>query len=387
MKRSKSAPRPNKAPSHVRRVRVLIDTATSWGRNIISGIHRHFRSDQSWEILLEARGAEELLAADDLSECDGVIARIAGNRLNDRLKASGLPVVNVSGICLREDHSPRICTDLDAGAKMAALYFKEKGFEHFGYFSSLDLPFVRSQQAAFSRHVKLLGGHCSLPGSRGGDQRLLDWLANQPKPLALLTWNAAGAQIALRACQGRGLKVPEEVAILCGTDDDLLCEISHIPISGIQVSGEEIGFKSAQLLERLLSGGRPPRAPLLLPPVRVVSRLSTQILAVSDPQLVKALEFIREKAFGSLAVDDISRHAGLSRRMLERRFASLLKRTPAEQIRHVRISKAEELLTKTNLSIPEVAAASGFGSPEYMAFVFRESVDVTPLQYRKRYRV
>jgi LacI family transcriptional regulator len=316
-----------------------------------------------------------------------VIARIAGNQLNNQLKAAGLPVVNVSGICLKGDYFPRICTDLDAGAGMAAMYFKEKGFEHFGYFSALDLPFVRSQQAAFSRHVKLLGHHCSLPASRGGGQGLSDWLAEMPKPFALLTWNAAGAQMALRSCQERGLRVPEEVAILSGTDDDLLCEVSHVPISGIQVSGEEIGFKSAQLLDHLMKGDKPPKAPVLLPPVRVVSRLSTQILAVSDPQLVKALEFIREKAFGRLAVDEISRQAGLSRRMLERRFTALLKRTPAEQIRHVRISKAEELLTKTNLSIPEVAAASGFGSPEYMAFVFRESSDITPLQYRKRYRM
>ncbi len=136
-----------------------------------------------------------------------------------------------------------------------------------------------------------------------------------------------------------------------------------------------------------MDGVKAPKHPELLPPVRVIERLSTQILAVGDPQVVKALEFIRERAFGRLAVDDISRHAGLSRRVLERRFETLLNRTPAEQIRQVRISKAEELLTKTNLGIPDVASAAGFGSPEYMAYVFRGTLGISPLQYRKRYRM
>jgi len=385
MKSSKSIPcRQNSAPE-VRRVRVLIDTATSWGRSIIAGIHRYQRSRPRWRVLLEARGAGELLRSADLSGCEGVIARIASERLNENLHARGLPVVNVSGIRLRNDFFPRIHTDLAAGARMAVSYFRERGFEHFAYFSPMNRPFVRDQQEAFGREVVEQGGICT-PSGAHGFEHLPGWLERQPKPLALFTWNAAGAQMALQACQDAGLRVPEEVAILSGTDDDLLCELSHIPISGIQVSGEEIGYESAALLERLMDGVRAPRKPALISPVRIVSRLSTQILAVSDPALVRALEFIRERAFAPLSVDAVARHAGLSRRVLERRFAGLLKRTPALQIRHVRIAKAEELLTKTNLTIPEVAEASGFGSPEYLAFVFRETGRPSPLQYRRSHQ-
>lgn len=387
MKPKRSPALPARESSSVRKVGVLIDTATTWGRDIIAGIHRHFRSTRSFEIILEARGPDELTGSGDLPDFDGIIARIATNGLNERLKACGRPVVNVSGISLKGDYFPRICTDLDAGAKMAAIYFREKGFRHFGYFGVLDMPFVELQQKAFRGHVESQGGRCQLLGPRGGTRLLGKWLSEAPKPFALFTWNAQGARMALRACLECGLGVPGEVAILSGTDDGLLCEVSHVPISGIQVSGGEIGYKSAQLLGRLMNGAMPPNHPELLPPVRVVERLSSQILAVSDPQIVKALEFIRERAFGRLNVDDVSRHAGLSRRVLERRFEAFLRRTPAEQIRHVRISKAEELLGKTNLGIPEIASASGFGSPEYMASVFRGAVGISPLQYRKRYRL
>ncbi len=375
----------SKAKPPLKKVGVLIDTATSWGRDIIAGIHNHFRGAHRCEIVLEARGPDELLDRGNVREFDGIIARIGSNLLNERLKAAGRPVVNVSGISLKREHFPRICTDLDAGAEMAAKYFWEKGFRHFGYFGVLDLPLVQLQQTSFRRHVESLGGRCLVHASRGEGRLLGKWLSSAPKPFALFTWNAQGAQMALRACREHGLSVPGDVAILSGTDDSLLCEVSHVPISGIQVSGGEIGSKSAQLLLSLMDGANAPKHPELLPPVRVIERLSTQILAVGDPQVVKALEFIRERAFGRLGVDDISRHAGLSRRVLERRFETLLSRTPAEQIRQVRISKAEELLTKTNLSIPDVASASGFGSPEYMAYVFRGTTGISPLQYRKRY--
>lgn len=386
MNRAKPLTRRSGSPREVRRIRVLIDSATSWGRNIIAGIHRYQCSRPSWRILLEARGADELLRTSGLSVCEGVIARIASDRLNDELKASGLPVVNVSGIRLRRDSFPRIHTDLAAGARMAVSYFRERGFEHFGYFSPMNRPFVRDQQEAFGREVIQQGGVCAPPAARGSEQ-LSGWLARQPKPLALFTWNAAGAQRALQACQDAGLRVPEEVAILSGTDDDLLCELSHIPISGIQVSGEEIGYESAGLLDRLMDGACPPGKPLLIAPVKIISRLSTQILAVRDPALVRALEYIRERASDPLSVDAVARHAGLSRRVLERRFSALLKRTPALQIRHVRIARAEELLTRTNLTIPQVAEASGFGSPEYLAFVFRGSGLPSPLRYRRSHQV
>lgn len=370
-----------------RRVSILIDTATSWGRDIIRGIHRYARGGRGWEILLEARGADELISEFPLPECDGLIARIASPCLRRTLEGKGLPVVNVSGTSMESTSFPRICTDLEAGARMAAEYFREKGFVNHGYFGGSDLPFVRSHQKAFAKEVERLGGNCAAHGSYEGMHPLGEWLADAPKPLALLTWNASGAQTALKACQENSLTVPGDVSILSGTDDDLLCEVTHVPISGIQVSGEEIGFKSARLLDCLMAGAKPPARPEFLSPVRIVERLSTQILAIGDPRLVKALEFIRRKAFGPIGVEEISRHSGISRRMLERRFASLLNRSPAEQIRHVRISKAEELLIETNLSIPEVAEASGFGSPEYLAYVFRGAGRVSPLQYRKRYRL
>ena len=156
-----------------------------------------------------------------------------------------------------------------------------------------------------------------------------------------------------------------------------------MPISAVQAAAERIGQEAAALLHQLMRGGKAPSQPILVPPLRVVTRQSTDTLAISDVTLVKALSFIRENATKSIRVSEIARHAGVSRRLLEHRFMTTLGRTPAAQIRMTHLDRARTLLAETDLSIDQVAEASGFGSPEYMTFYFRRELKVTPLKFRR----
>ncbi len=113
---------------------------------------------------------------------------------------------------------------------------------------------------------------------------------------------------------------------------------------------------------------------------------STDTLAVADPELVSAIRFIRARAGEPIQVDDVLRAVPMSRRSLERRFYSVLGRTPASEIRRVHVERARRLLAETDLPVPDVAAASGFGSPEYLAVVFKGETGLTPLRYRSRVR-
>ena len=81
-----------------------------------------------------------------------------------------------------------------------------------------------------------------------------------------------------------------------------------------------------------------------------------------------------------------SRHSGISRRVLERRFLQVLERTVASEIRRVHFERARKLLVETDLPIPEVADAAGFGTPEYFAYIFKQESKQTPLRYRKQVR-
>ncbi len=176
--------------------------------------------------------------------------------------------------------------------------------------------------------------------------------------------------------------MPEQVAILGGDDDELLCEACSPSLSGLAVASERIGHAAAELLDRLMRGLRPPKTPNLFPPAGVITRQSTDTLAIDDADLARAIRYLREHAPEPITVDSVLREVPISRRKLERNFRQVLDRSPAEELRRLRLERAKELLARTDMPIPRVAAASGFGSPEYLAGVLKKDTGLTPLKYR-----
>jgi LacI family transcriptional regulator len=378
------------------RIAVLVDTSTNWGRRVVTGINNYARKCGPWQLFVEARGLEERLQVPHGWRGEGIIARVGSEAMGQDLRDHRLPVVNVSGIELPGTRFPRVTTDMEVTAELAGKHFFDRGFRHFAYFSLLGLPYLATQQNAFMATVHKVGCDCAVYGVEphaGAEPdwnldvaKLAKWLKELPKPVGILTWNADSGRQVIYAAQQAQLKVPEEVALLSGSDDDLLCEVSFIPISGVLVAAEQIGFRAAQVLDRLLRGRPAPKQPALIPPLGIVTRQSTDTLAIRDCALVAAVSFIRENASKPIQVSDVAHHAGVSRRVLERRFIQSLERTVAEEIRRVHFDLAKKLLVETDLAIPEVAEAAGFGTPEYFAYVFKRELAQTPLKYRKQIR-
>jgi LacI family transcriptional regulator len=378
------------------RVAVLVDTATTWGRQVHRGIHRYDLKHGPWHIFLEARGMEDRMRVPTGWKADGVIARIGRLAMAEALKALNVPVVNVSGIQLPGVSFPRVMTDLDASARMAAQHFIDRGFRHFAYFTLEGLSYVARHQQGFVNAVTEAG--CDFASfeakpTTGAEpdwnldlEQLGEWLKTLPKPVAVLTWNPSSAREIIYACDLAGLLVPEEIAVLSGTDDELLCEVLFMPISGVQSAGEQTGHEAARLLDSLIHGRPTTTRPVMLKPLSIITRRSTDTLAIQDRALARALSFIRENNSQRIEVKDVTRYSGVSRRALEQRFMAVLHRTPASEIRRVHLETAKRLLEQTDLPIPDVAEAAGYGSPEYLAGIFRSELQTTPLQYRKAIR-
>jgi LacI family transcriptional regulator len=375
---------------------VLVETATTWGRRIHTGIHTYDRKHGPWQLFVEARGPEERMRVPTGWRGDGIIARVGNVEMGRELSALGIPIVNVSAIPLPNVSFPRVTTDLASSARQAAEHFADRGFKHFAYFSLLGLGYVATHQQAFAEAVAELGGDFTTFSTEpvvGAEPdwnldltRLGQWLKQLPQPVGILTWNPSSAREIIYACQQASLLVPEEVAVLSGTDDDLLCELLRVPTSGILVPAEQIGHQAAELLDRLMNGGSLPKEPVLFKTQGIKTRQSTDTLAVSDPALVKALSFIRENAMRPIQVQDVSQHAGVSRRLLERRFLQMLGRSPAAEIRRAHLERAKRLLGETDMPIAEISDVSGFGSPEYFADLFHRQMKMTPLKYRREVR-
>ena len=201
-----------------------------------------------------------------------------------------------------------------------------------------------------------------------------------------MTWTSDRGREVLHACRALGLLVPEQVAVMGGDEDSLLCETCNPPLSGVALTSERIGYEAAALFDRLLHGKRPPREPILIEPTRVVVRQSTDTLAINDPDLARAIAFIRVHAATAIRGQ---------RRAPGRRCFAKLAGTPlpggarpqsSGRDPRVRLDRTKQLLAETEMPVPQIAAASGFGSREYLAYAFKQATGLTPREFRHRVR-
>lgn len=380
------------------RVAVLIETSTSWGQQAVRGIVDYVRSCSHWVFLVDWRGVHEQLRLPGDWDGDGIIARVTTRSLARQIETLGIPAVNISWSTVPGTRLPQVASDEEAVSRLAAEHFLERGFRQFAYVGQSDQPnYVDHCGPTFAQVVADHGYECvcfrprrtrETSGRRPPRlEELAKWLKRLPRPVAVLAWDAVRGRQITEACWKSGLRVPEEVAVLAGYNDDLMCEISTPPLSGINECPERIGYAAAELLDGMMQGKSPPARPKYILPAGVVTRRSTDTLAHDDPDLVSAIRFIRDHVSRPIHVKDVLKCVPLSRRSLEQRFLDELGRSPAAEIRRVRLQRAMELLARTDLPIPGVASASGFLHPEVMTRVFHRELGVSPTAYRRQTRV
>jgi len=385
--------RPGGSGRPYRRVLLLVETSLASGRDILRGIARYVRERGDWALFHEPRGLE-VRAPSWLADWqgDGIIARIQSSALAQAVQATGLPVVDVLGL-VPEAKLPLVHVDNRAIARMAADHLHERGFRNFGFYGLSEENWSLQRRDSFCERVAELGGTvsvCEQPRhdrdtagwlQREGD--LLRWLGALPKPAGVMVCSDQCGLAFLEACRQTGVSVPEEVAVIGVDNDDALCEIAFPPLSSVWPAHQRVGYEAAALLDRLMAGGKPPSWPILVPPLGVVTRRSTDVLAIPDRGLARALQVIREQACQGLSVDEVAAAAGLSRSVLQRRFRAQLGRTVHQAILEVRIRRACQLLRETDLPIAEVAEQAGFRHQEYLGAVLKKRLGKTPAQIRR----
>jgi LacI family transcriptional regulator len=188
----------------------------------------------------------------------------------------------------------------------------------------------------------------------------------------------------LNACHQAGLLVPEEVAVIGVDNEEIFCELCSPALSSVAPDAERIGYQAAELLDQLMSGQTPLAQKIQIDPLHVVTRRSSDTLAIQDRTVATALRFISEQALHGCTVTDVVHSVRVSRSFLERRFRQYLKRSPQAEIRRVQVSRIKQLLTETDFTLERISELSGFEHPEYMSVVFKRLVDQTPGQYRRQ---
>jgi len=371
------------------RVFLCIETYAAYGRRIVDGAATYCDQHRPWAFHLERRDVTAEGFRGWMRRCDGAIVAVRTEPVIAAVRACGKPVV-VATWDHRLSPLPQVLADNAAVGRLAADHFHDRGLEQVAYLGTADQYYSRSRGDAFAARAAELGLHCDAfePAQRDGyDQDVAARLTVLPKPAGLFAATDTLAQHAIDICHAAGLEVPDRVAVLGVDDDEQVCRLCHPQLSSIDHGTERIGYEAAALLDRLMRGEPPPAGPVIVPPVGVVERQSTDTLAIDDPGLRRAVRFIREQACEGIGVAGVLRAVPMARRTLEVRMRRVLGRTPQEEITRVQLERVKALLRDTDLPMPDIAARTGFSYPSRLSHVFRRVVGTTPTDFRRASRV
>ncbi|MDB6016308.1 MAG: AraC family transcriptional regulator [Pedosphaera sp.] len=296
---------------------------------------------------------------------------------------------------------PRVLYDNIMIGRMAAEHFVERGFKHIALLNGGNYWMEQERIPSFRKTVEASGAkfheiqyyhhlprgehHRPLSDHSSTHKWLVKTLRDLPKPVGVAVAADYIAIRVMRACDDAGLSVPEQVAILGCHNDPFICDFTPVPLSSIDDDLERIGYEGAKLLDQIMDGKRGPRAPILIPPKGVVTRMSTNVLAVPDPKVARAVRFIFEHhQENNIGTPEVAAAAGLSRSALDRAFYKYLGRSPAQEILSVRIESSKKLLLGTKLKAHEIAAQTGFSSIVHFSQAFHRITGHRPSVYRRQ---
>ena len=329
-------------------------------------------------------------------EGDGILAWLgAGDDLADFVKAVKKPTVDFS---LRRPQLKfhRVLEDHAHAAQLVADHFLSRGFVHFIFYSDADNWSYEERGHGFINALKLadrpcgwLRWHQSPAFSPGREEwkKKRKWLAAQmkaaPKPLAVFAANDQQAMDVLESCESAGIAVPEQVSIV-GAENYLLApDAMRTPISSVDTNLEALGYRGAELLDKLMAGKTVSKEPVRIPAVGVVVRKSSDILTIKHKGVSRSLRHIWERSHEPICVKDLVGVAAMSRRGLHKAFLEHLGRTPGQELQRVRIERAKKLLTESNLKIEALAEMAGYQSTNSFCIAFKRVTGMSAKQFRE----
>jgi LacI family transcriptional regulator len=308
-----------------------------------------------------------------------------------------IPAVEISSV--RKDLGiPCVMEDNEAIGRLGAEHLLERNLKNFVWAPFWDDAVNEERFQGFATAIRAAGFDCVrlLPVNTRRSTRFsrhMNWtlrrrwvihtIRSLRYPLGIFCYNDCVAADIVDACIENGIRIPDQVAVLGVDNDPVICDCVQVPLSSVRHDLEGMAYEAAALLDRLMNGEQPPEVPQRIAPKGVVTRKSTEVLAVENPEVAGALGYIQENfPRGNLSVEDVVAHGRIPRRSLERAFRDELQRTILHEILRVRVNHAQKLLETTRHSVTDIAVRSGFASLNHFYRVFRDRTGLTPRAFR-----
>jgi len=376
-------------------------------KDVMTGISEYAHHKGDWQIIIWPDNTLESLRFLKEHGCKGAFVSVQTSTKAQQILQIGMPVIALSTL---QDMSslPFISADNEKVAEMAYEHLSNKKFKHYGFFGLTESKWSHERSEYFSRLVARDGGMiyrfqerpitsksdmfpfpklCIDMMLTQGQEDLIQWLKNLPKPIAILASCDIVACHLSNVANEVGLIVPDEIAILGIDNDAALCNICNPPLSSVALNLKKAGYEAAALMDRIISGQEQLEGQrVTIVPEYVQSRGSTDIFAVEDPEIVLALKYIRQNSSRPMQVEDIANHLCVSKRSLQMKFQKALGKAIHDEIILAHLEIAKSLLIETSLSVDAIAEKSGFCYTSNMRRAFMTITGMLPRKYRQRHR-
>jgi len=386
-------------------VLIFIENSRGYGRGLMRGMAKYSKVLGSWNFFTkpefygqggtfeQLENFKDFLQHLNKTGLDGIITRELPAPLMQYMVRLNIPTIVIPFMHeFPQNLTNRIVTNSEAIVEMVAGYYMEKGFQNFAFSGFDSMYWSQKRKTYFQNHLEEQGfslNTYNTPKQIGrydwSDEKeeLADWLRQLPKPTGILTCTDDRGQQLLEACRHANIKVPEEVSIVGIDNDHLVCDLSNTALSSVDLTTVQAGYEAATLLERMMEDEEISDYTITVQPKRVITRESSDILAINDAKVARAMEYIRENSRASIKVGDVVAATWSSRRVIELRFKKILGVTIAEEIRRQKIEKICELLTETEHPIKQIATLAGFETSKHIARYFAREKGMTLQEYRK----
>ena len=382
------------------RLLIISDFTEAFPSKLLSGIVRYSRRKEQWVICRMPPAYKSLIGIPGVVKwakdwgADAVIGQFEQNDDVGLFARNGI-------VCVAQDFKqrfkniPNITADYIGTGRMAARYYLERGFKHFGFFGFNHVCWSDERCEGFRKEVESAGIGATVHIYNLQDidhlwyyerDKLREWLRSIPKPIGIMACDDNQGNNLVEACHSAGVKIPSEVSVMGVDNDELLCSLGSTALSSIYVDIEDGGYRTAELIEQLVTNPDIRVGDVVLRPIKVIERISTAAFATDDVQIQKAVKFIHQNYQKKISVSDVMEEVALSRRLLERRFKSVTGQTLYQYISDQKIRHFAEMLHDTNDQVVNIALSLGETDTKSISRRFKQIYGCSPVEWREKFQ-
>jgi LacI family transcriptional regulator len=377
-------------------VGIVIEASASFSRGVLQGVARWMDEHEGWTVAIDDRDRGDPIPEWLLRwQGHGLISGLEESALPRPWRTRRRPVVHVRRR-MPATPLPGAYPDDEAAVRLGIAHLAERGLRRLVFCpgAGANLPELCD---ATVRDAAALG--CSLDvveprrtATRNGGGRNEDcgavarWMASLPKPLGVIAMSDVRAVQIIEACRHAGLAVPDDVAIVGIGDDEVLCGLVTPGLTSVTHDRARIGREAAGMLDEAMRTGRPSSRVIAVPPAGIAVRRSSDVLAIDDADIRKALRLIQVRGCTELSAAEVATEVQVPRRLLDRKFQRVLGRTIHDELQRAKVAEAKRLLVETDDKLLVISVRAGFAHAPQLCNVFKSVIGMSPMEYRRAVR-